>query len=145
MRDEASFPMGMTTTHPETGALLTRSIRKKTVEYMGLTKEIDASGFWPADDGDGIIMGDDHTAFEQAYAELKAEYAANMRALAKDMRRKTRLTQKEASQLLTGSPNSFSKYERGEALPSWPTALLMKLIADDPKLIDKLLEKIRHG
>jgi HTH-type transcriptional regulator/antitoxin MqsA len=133
--------MGMTTTHPETGALLTRGIRKKTVEYMGLNKEIEATGFWPADDGDGIITGDDHDAFETAFQELKAEYAANMRTLAKDLRRKTKLTQKEASRLLTGSPNSFSKYERGEAVPSWPTALLMKLIVSDPKL----LEKIRHG
>lgn len=141
MRDDVQFPMGMTTTHPETGAVLTRCIRKKVVEYMGLKKEIDAPGFWPADDGDGIVTGDDHEPLEIAFQELKAEYAANMRALAKELRRKTKLTQKEASQLLTGSPNSFSKYERGEALPSWPTALLMKLIVSDPKL----LEKIRHG
>jgi len=141
VRDDVQFPMGMTTTHPETGALLTRGVRKKVVEYMGLKKEIDATGFWPDDDSDGIITGDEHEPFEVAYQELKTEYAAQMRALAKEMRRKARLTQKEASQLLTGSPNSFSKYERGEALPSWPTALLMKLIAQDPKLV----EKIRNG
>jgi HTH-type transcriptional regulator/antitoxin MqsA len=141
MRDDVQFPFGKTMIHPETGALLTRGRRMETIEYMGLKKEFEATGFFPNDGGDGVIMGDDHDAFEKAFAELKAEYAANMRALAKDMRRKARLTQKEASQLLTGSPNSFSKYERGEALPSWPTALLMKLIAEDPALI----EKIRRG
>jgi HTH-type transcriptional regulator/antitoxin MqsA len=141
MRDDVKFPYAETTIHPETGALLTRGQRSQTITYMGLSRTFIASGWWPENDDDGIVAGSDHDAFDAALAELKAEYAANMRLLAKDMRRKARLTQKEASQLLTGSPNSFSKYERGEALPSWPTALLMKLIAEDPALI----EKIRRG
>lgn len=141
MRDDVKFPFGKTMIHPETGALLTRGRRMETIQYMGLKKEFEATGFFPDDDGDGVIIGDDHEAFEVAFQELKAEYAAQMRMLAKELRRKTKLTQKEASQLLTGSPNSFSKYERGEALPSWPTALLMKLIVQDPKL----MEKIRNG
>jgi HTH-type transcriptional regulator / antitoxin MqsA len=141
MRDDVKWPFGETMIHPETGALLTRGLRQETVTYMGLSRVINASGWWPEDGGDGVIAGSDHDAFDAALAEMKAEYAAQMRALAKELRRKTKLTQKEASQLLTGSPNSFSKYERGEALPSWPTALLMKLIVSDPKL----LEKIRHG
>jgi HTH-type transcriptional regulator/antitoxin MqsA len=141
MRDDVKSPFGPTIIHPETGALLSRRRKKDIVEYRGLKKEIEAEAYWPDDDGDGVLVGDDHEPYERAYKELEAEYAANMRALAKDLRRKTKLTQKEASQLLTGSPNSFSKYERGEALPSWPTALLMKLIVSDPKL----LEKIRHG
>ena len=141
MRDDVQFPFGQTMIHPETGALLKRGRRMETIEYMGLKKEFEATGFFPNDGGDGVIMGDDHDAFEKAFAEVKAQYAVQIRALAKELRRKTKLTQKEASQLLTGSPNSFSKYERGEALPSWPTALLMKLIAQDPKLV----EKIRNG
>jgi len=141
MRDDVKFPFGPTIIHPETGALLSRRRKKDVVRFRGLTKEIEAEAYWPEDDGDGILTGDDYEPYERAYKELEAEYAAQMRTLAKDMRRKTKLTQKEASQLLTGSPNSFSKYERGEALPSWPTALLMKLIAQDPKLV----EKIRNG
>ena len=141
MRDDVKFPFGQTMIHPETGALLSRRRRMETVQYMGLSRTVEVEAYWPEDDGDGVLVGSDSDTLEEAFLALRAEYAANMRALAKDLRRKTRLTQKEASQLLTGSPNSFSKYERGEALPSWPTALLMKLIADDPSL----MEKIRHG
>ena len=141
MRDDVKFPYGETMIHPETGALLSRRKRIETVQYMGLCRKVEVEAYWPEDDGDGVLVGSDSDTLEEAFLELRAEYADNMRALAKDMRRKTHLTQKEASQLLTGSPNSFSKYERGEALPSWPTALLMKLIADDPQI----LEKIRHG
>jgi HTH-type transcriptional regulator/antitoxin MqsA len=141
MRDEVKFPFGKTMIHPETGALLSRRRRLKTIHYMGLSRTVEVEGYWPDDDGDGILTGEDSDPLDNAFIEMRAEYAAQMRALAKELRRKTKLTQKEASQLLTGSPNSFSKYERGEALPSWPTALLMKLIVSDPKL----LEKIRHG
>jgi len=141
MRDDVKFPFGQTMIHPETGALLSRLRRMETVQYMGLSRTVEVEAYWPEDDGDGVLVGSDSDTLEEAFLALRAEYAAQMRALAKDMRRKTKLTQKEASQLLTGSPNSFSKYERGEALPSWPTALLMKLIAQDPKLV----EKIRNG
>lgn len=141
MRDDVKFPFGQTMIHPETGALLSRRRRMETVQYMGLSRTVEVEAYWPEDDGDGVLVGSDSDPLEEAFLGLRAEYAAQMRALAKDMRRKARLTQKEASQLLTGSPNSFSKYERGEALPSWPTALLMKLIAQDPKLV----EKIRNG
>jgi len=141
MRDDVKFPFGQTMIHPETGALLSRRRRMETVQYMGLSRTVEVEAFWPEDDGDGVLVGSDSDTLEEAFLELRTEYATQMRTLAKDMRRKTKLTQKEASQLLTGSPNSFSKYERGEALPSWPTALLMKLIAQDPKLV----EKIRNG
>ena len=141
MRDEVKFPFGETMIHPETGALLRRRRRMETIHHMGLSRTVEVEAYWPDDDGDGVLTGDDADPLEAAFQEMRAEYAVQMRALAKELRRKTKLTQKEASQLLTGSPNSFSKYERGEALPSWPTALLMKLIVSDPKL----LEKIRHG
>jgi HTH-type transcriptional regulator/antitoxin MqsA len=141
MRDDVKFPFGQTMIHPETGALLSRRRRMETVQYMGLSRTVEVEAYWPEDDGDGVLVGSDSDTLEEAFLALRAEYAAHMRTLAKDMRRKTKLTQNEASQLLTGSPNSFSKYERGEALPSWPTALLMKLIAQDPKLV----EKIRNG
>jgi HTH-type transcriptional regulator / antitoxin MqsA len=141
MRDDVKFPFGQTMIHPETGALLSRRRRMETVQYMGLSRTVEVEAYWPEDDGDGVLVGSDSDTLEEAFLELRTEYATQMQTLAKDMRRKTKLTQKEASQLLTGSPNSFSKYERGEALPSWPTALLMKLIAQDPKLV----EKIRNG
>ena len=136
--DDQAFAYPETMIHPETGALLSRRRRMETVSYMGYSKNVMVEGYLPEDDGDGILVGDDHKPFDAALRELKEQFAAETKRLAKTVRTSARLTQKEASLLLTGSPNSFSKYERGEAQPSWPTFVLLKLIAADPTLIDKI-------
>jgi len=124
--------------HPETGATLKRTRRVETVSYMGMTKQVEIEGWFPDDDGDGLLMGDDSLPLDKALAELKAAYLKQTKALAKKVRASTGLTQKDASLLLTGSPNSFSKYERGVAQPSWPTYVLLKLLDRQPKLIETI-------
>jgi hypothetical protein len=42
------------------------------------------------------------------------------------------------SLLLTGSPNSFSKYGRGDAAPSHPTLVLMTLLDRRPELLAEI-------
>ena len=105
---------------------------------MGYSREVEVEAFFPDDDGDGILVGSDSDAMDEAFCEIRALYRSEMKKLAKQVRKSAGLTQKEASLLLTGSPNSFSRYERGEAQPSWPTFVLLKLIAADPSLIDKI-------
>lgn len=124
--------------HPDTGATLKRARRVETVSYMGLSKQVVIEGWFPDDDGDGILTGDDSLALDAALLELKSAYVAETKALAKQVRASTGLTQRDASLLLTGSPNSFSKYERGVAQPSWPTFVLLKLLARQPKLIETI-------
>jgi HTH-type transcriptional regulator/antitoxin MqsA len=138
MRDEIAIMAETTMIHPETGAVLTRQRRMETVEYMGRKKIVEVVGFFPADDGEAVFIGSDADPMDEAFRELRALYRSEMKMLAKSVRKAAGLTQKEASQLLTGSPNSFSKYERGEAQPSWPTFVLLKLLASDPSLIDKI-------
>lgn len=58
--------------------------------------------------------------------------------MAKQLCKVAGLTQKDASLLLTGSPNSFCKNEHGKAPRSRPTLLLMKLLAREPKLIEAI-------
>jgi HTH-type transcriptional regulator/antitoxin MqsA len=124
--------------HPETGSILRRRKRCETIIYMDQTRVVEVEGWFPEDDGDGVLMGADAVPLDAALAEMKAEYAASVKHLAKRLRQATGLSQKEASLLLTGSPNSFYKYEHGEAQPSRPTLLLMKLLAREPKLIEAI-------
>jgi HTH-type transcriptional regulator/antitoxin MqsA len=138
MQDEIAVMAETTMIHPETGALLTRQRRMETVEYMGRKRIVEVVGFYPEDDGDAVFIGSDADPMDEAFRELRDLYRSEMKELAKAVRKAARLTQKEASLLLTGSPNSFSKYERGEAQPSWPTFVLLKLVAADPSLIDKI-------
>ena len=42
------------------------------------------------------------------------------------------------SLLLTGSPNRFSKYGRGDAAPSHPTLVLMTLLDRRPELLAEI-------
>ena len=138
MRDEIRFSPDTTMIHPETGALLSRRRKQEIVSYMGYSKEVEVEAFFPEDDGDGILVGSDSDSMNDAFVELRNLYRSEMKILAKSVRKAAGLTQKEASQLLTGSPNSFSTSERGEAQPSWPTFVLLKLLASDPSLIDKI-------
>jgi len=124
--------------HPETGAALHRARRVEMVSYMGMSKPVEIEGWFPDDDGDGILMGADSAPLDAALSELKVAYRAETQALAKRVRQSAGLTQRDASLLLTGSPNSFSKYERGIAQPSWPTFVLLKLLAHQPKLIETI-------
>jgi HTH-type transcriptional regulator/antitoxin MqsA len=132
------MPAPETMIHPETGALLRRRKRREVVAYMDLTRVVEVAGWFPEDDGDGVLLGADAAPLDAALAEMKAEYAASVQRLAKQVRKAAGLTQKDASLLLTGSPNSFYKYEHGEAQPSRPTLLLMKLLAREPKLIEAI-------
>ena len=124
--------------HPETGAMLHRRKRFETITYMDQARVVEVEGWFPEDDGNGVLMGADAAPLDAALAEMKAEYAASVKHLAKRVRQAAGLSQKEASLLLTGSPNSFYKYEHGEAQPSRPTLLLLKLLAREPKLIQAI-------
>lgn len=124
--------------HPKTGATLLRRKRLETITYMDQARVVQVEGWFPEDDGDGVLMGADAVPLDAALAEMKAEYAASVKHLAKQVRQAAGLSQKEASLLLTGSPNSFYKYEHGEAQPSRPTLLLLKLLAREPTLIQAI-------
>lgn len=124
--------------HPETGATLRRRKRFETITYMDQTRVVEVEGWFPEDAGDGVLLCADAAPLDAALAEMKVEYAASVKHLAKRVRQAAGLSQKEASLLLTGSPNSFYKYEHGEAQPSRPTLLLLKLLAREPKLIQAI-------
>jgi HTH-type transcriptional regulator / antitoxin MqsA len=124
--------------HPETGAILRRRRRVETVEYRGLAKRATVSGWFPDGDGDGVLVGADSAPLDKALEALKAKHRAEVGRLARKVRVTAGLSQKDASVLLTGSPNSFYKYEKGAAEPSWPTFLLLKLLDRRPRLIDAI-------
>lgn len=134
------MPAQETMIHPETGSTLRRRRRSEVVNYMGLTRVVEVTGWFPEDGGDGVLVGQDSEPLDAALAEMKAEFTTLVKRLAKRVRKVAGLTQKDASLLLTGSPNSFYKYEHGEAQPSRPTLLLMKLLARQPKLIEEIKE-----
>jgi len=130
---------GQTRIHPETGAVLRRRRRDYTVAYKDLERTVKINGWFPVDDGgDGILSREDAKPIDAAMSELKALYAERVRTLSLSVRKIAKLNQEEASRLLTGSRNSFHKYEHGKGSPSYPTLVLMKLISDEPGLVTRI-------
>ena len=56
------------------------------------------------------------------------------------IRKKLKLTQKDAARICGGGPNAFSRYERGEATPLRATSNLLRLLARYPEEVRYLLK-----
>lgn len=50
----------------------------------------------------------------------------------KRIRKKLKLTQEEAGNIIGGGPKAFNKYEKGDALPSRAVVSALQLLDDDP-------------
>jgi HTH-type transcriptional regulator/antitoxin MqsA len=125
--------------HPETGARLSRGVRPVVVQYRAGQLTVDLPGWYPDGDGEGLHDPVDMRVLDRALNRLKAE--AEGLPTADDirrMRRRLRLSQRRAGELLGGGPRAFQKYEAGDVLVSRPMANLLKLLAADPNLVSRL-------
>jgi hypothetical protein len=57
--------------HPETGAILRRRKRTETITYQGQSRTVEVEGWFPDDDGDGVLVGADSKPLDDALAEMK--------------------------------------------------------------------------
>jgi hypothetical protein len=141
--------------HPVTGKILRRGEREMAVEYKGFSRTVTVKGWFPDDDSDGVMWRDDGAAADRALVEMKAEHARYVSEITRkveaelvpilkrvvagmDEGRKRLAGKKGISYLLTGSPNSLSKYAQGTATPSHPTLVLMSLLLKDPELLAEI-------
>ena len=125
---------------PETGETLRRGVRPFTVAYKGQSITVDLPGWYPEGDGDGVLVGDDMAAADQALRVLKERVdglptPASIRLI----RTKLKLSQRAAGAVFKVGPNAFDKYERGLVEPSGPTVQLMRLLDQRPDLLAELL------
>jgi len=56
----------------------------------------------------------------------------------RNIRKRLKLTQRQAAELFGGGANSFSDYERGIAKPARSTMILLNLLDHHPELLDEL-------
>ena len=79
---------------------------------------------------------------DQALNELRAE--ADGLPTPKDVqriRRRLKLSQRKAGELLGGGPRAFKKYESGEVVVSKPMANLLQLLDRDPSRLKEIARK----
>ena len=121
--------MGQTRIHPKTGDVLRRDARMQTLSVGSLSREVEVPGWYPEGDGDSIHSGAELQAIDQAYLELRAAYAARVKAV----RKKLGLTQEEAGRIIGGGRRAFQKYERGTMQPSEAAVGLIEILDRHPE------------
>lgn len=126
--------MAETRIHPETGETLRRGVRRQTVRYGSLAREVEVPGWYPGGDGDGIHTGADLTGSDRAYRELRDQYALRVR----EARRRLKLSQEEAGRIIGGGKRAFQKYESGATPPSDAAVGLIELLIRHPEEIETL-------
>lgn len=126
--------MTQTRIHPETGEVLRRDARAQTISVGSMSREVEVPGWYPEGDGDSIHSGAELQAIDQAYLELRAAYAARVKAV----RKKLGLTQEEAGRIIGGGRRAFQKYERGTMQPSEAAVGLIEILDRHPEEVTTL-------
>lgn len=126
---------------PETGDVLRRGIRPFVVAYRGKSVTVDLPGYYPKYGDEGIHVGDDMAVTDAALRSLKQEVdGIPSPSTIRRVRKKLKLSQREAGGLLKVGENAFDKYERGLIEPSGPTSQLLRLLDRHPELVNDLRE-----
>ena len=122
----------------ETGERLHRDIKPLTIAYHGHTLTFDMPGWYPDGDGDGdgTFTKEDMKAYNRAINLLKAKEADLISPQEiRTIRRKLKLTQVEAGNILGGGKRAFQKYESGDILPSKAISNLLRILSIKPEML----------
>jgi HTH-type transcriptional regulator/antitoxin MqsA len=96
---------------------------------------------WYCTCGEGVHTGKDMRESDRQLNLLKAK--ADNVLLPNDVRRirkKLRLTQEIAGQVIGGGPNAFNKYEKGIVLPSQAVSNLLRVLDAKPDVLSILTQ-----
>ncbi|MHB8707526.1 MAG: type II toxin-antitoxin system MqsA family antitoxin [Desulfuromonadales bacterium] len=117
---------------------LVREVRTARYEYRGEICEYGQVGDWCTSCGEAILSGDDMAATEGVLLDFMRRVEQKQAGELARIRRKLKLTQKQAAALTGGGHNAFSRYERGEAKPLTAVMHLFRLLDRHPELLEEL-------
>lgn len=124
---------------PTTGGQLAREVRPMTITFKGESLTFGMPGWYGEPGAESIHTGADMAVSDRALHRLQARVAGLLEP--EDIRRirkKLRLTQEQAGQLIGGGPRAFQKYEIGDVLPSQAISSALTLLERDPTGLDVL-------
>ncbi len=118
---------------------MTFKTKADQLEYKGYTTTVRTKGWWCDTCGEGVVAGEALNASEKALMELKAEVDG---ILTPDevaaIRRRLRISQRRAGEILGGGPRAFQKYESGAVAVSAAMSNLLRLLDKDPRRLEEL-------
>jgi len=126
-------------TCPETGQPMERGVRPMTITYKGHSAGFDMPGWYCDASDESIHTGEDMKVSDRELNLLKAKVEGLLEPQAvRRIRKRLKLTQKDAGRLIGGGPNAFQKYESGDVLPSHAVTSALLLLNWDPKGLEVL-------
>jgi HTH-type transcriptional regulator/antitoxin MqsA len=122
--------------NPETGAPLHRGVRPLTLTYKGQSMTVDMPGWYGDRPDDGVFDPADMKISDRALNRLKARTEGLLEPEGiRRIRKKLRLTQEAAGELIGGGPRAFQRYEAGDLLPSRAISSALMLLDHDPSAL----------
>jgi HTH-type transcriptional regulator/antitoxin MqsA len=115
---------------------MVRELRDVTVQAHGFSAVVPAVEGWFCPNCDeieflGMGDGERYDAALRGLAEQESKYLG-------EVRRRLKLSQKEAADITGGGVNAFSRYERGVARPVAAVVNLFRLLDKHPELLKEL-------
>ena len=118
----------------ECGRTMERGFRPVALEHKGLTTEVDMPGWYCANCGESIHSGGDMAVSDRALNRMKAEVAGLLPPEeVRSIRKRLKLSQRDAGAIIGGGPNAFQKYESGEVLVSKAVSSALVLLDSNPE------------
>jgi HTH-type transcriptional regulator/antitoxin MqsA len=130
---------------PETGKPMHRGARPMTLTYKGEAITFDMPGWYCDASEESIHTGEDMKVSDRMLNRLKARAERLLEpAEIRRIRKKLKLSQTAAGEMIGGGPRAFQKYESGDLLPSRAISSALALLDHDPTAL-RVLEARQHG
>jgi HTH-type transcriptional regulator/antitoxin MqsA len=118
---------------------LERKIIDDTYTYKNQNITVKQSGEFCNCCEEGILNGNDLKSTEKELNDFHAKVdGLLMSNEIKQIRKKLKLTQKQAATIFGGGANAFGRYERGEAKPVLAVYNLLKILDKHPKQLTEI-------
>ena len=129
---------------PQTGEEMRRDVRPLTLTYKGNSITFDMPGWYCDHCDESIHTGKDMKVSDRMLNRLKADHEGLLSPdEIKRIRKKLKLTQEMAGQLIGGGPRAFQKYENADLLPSKAISSALVLLDHNPPAISLLRQRQR--
>jgi len=118
---------------------LTHGTKTARFDYRGQILEYVQTGAWCDRCAEGIVTGAEAAATDAQLDDFMRRVDRQEAAELARIRKKLKLSQKEAARITGGGHNAFSRYERGQARPLPAVMHLFRLLDKHPELLKELL------
>ncbi len=131
---------------PECGGKMIRETRSVPYTYKDQTIHVEQPGDWCQACGEGVLTVADIKATEKELHDFRIKVDGLLTSdEIRTIRKKLKLTQRDAAAIFGGGPNAFSRYERGEATQMKAVDVLLRLLDKHPSLVDEVREEKKRA